>query len=170
MQFMRISLLCVLCIALLACSKDSNPSGNNNDDNNNNNSSKTSLLRFTLNGPDVTNKTYEMDPTFYNASYTYQEDEGYSLGILIGSNIVMNVGFFGKATGTYTIDENHFVGLSVNTDDESQLSLISGSGSLTILEANTGTGRLRGTFSGTFMSTENRSYTVTNGSFTIQRK
>ncbi len=169
MKFIRISLLCALCMVLLACGKDSNPSDNNNDDDNNNNP-KTSLLRFTLDGPGIANRTYDMNHTFYTANYLYEEEEQYSVGSLIGADMNLTTAFPGKSTGTYTLDGDSFVTLSIHTDGETQVSMFSETGSLTILEANAGTGRLKGTFSGTFMSTENRTYTVTNGSFTIQRK
>ncbi len=170
MKFVRFSLLWMLCVALFACSKDENPTDNGNG-NNDTPAAGSSAMSFTVNGPGIDNLTIKQPYTFYTNNYTYWEDEDNSVGTLIGTNTNMTIVFKGHEKGTYTIGDDNFIAMSVIFEDNiTRLSLASESGTITISEANPQTGQLKGTFSGVFLSTEDRSYNVSNGSFYIRPK
>lgn len=170
MKFIRISLLCALCAVLIACSSDNNPADDGGDNNSSTPSTSVSQVRFTLSGPDMPARVVEPKNTFFSAIYQYEESENWSTATLIGSDIVLTVGFPGASPGTYDLGEGgSFVGIQINREDGSALPLSSASGTMTVLEANPTSGRLRATFSGSFSSFLT-SYTISNGAVSIIRK
>lgn len=170
MRAMYAFFLVVLCTALVSCSKKSDDA-NPVDGGGTPPPSVSARVQFTMNGPDISNKTFtaNLARNSYTFAYEYDEEDNTSGLYLVSPDLVFGGGFKGKSPGVYTLNpENEVVlTITVQVDGVALTGLYSTSGVLTIYEIDAKNNKIRGEFSGEFRGLNGAVYQVTKGSFSI---